>query len=215
MAAEKTDGSEPHDAEKQNVKSKEGLEYKGKQTHVDQSMPYYSEAVTPREKFVNYSLDYSNKKAAGKAEAYERGLGYTIDNADGLIEQIHTAITSGIDYYDMNATEYGIKYKFCIPITGPNGKTKNVIAVYQIDNGKEIPRMVTNYMEGNSVLKEYDLVRTLVAKEGFPIGTIGVIVSQYGDSPAYEVELWDKTSYPIDVIMYLSSEVELVEDIAR
>lgn len=26
-----------------------------------------------------------------------------------------------------------------------NGKTKNVIAVYQIDNGQSVPRMITNY----------------------------------------------------------------------
>lgn len=30
---------------------------------------------------------------------------------------------------------------------GPNGKTKNVIAVYQIDDGQENPRMVTNYLD--------------------------------------------------------------------
>ena len=33
-------------------------------------------------------------------------------------------------------------------LTGPNGKTKNVIAVYQIDKGSSTPRLVTNYVEG-------------------------------------------------------------------
>ena len=33
-------------------------------------------------------------------------------------------------------------------VTGPNGKTKNVIAVYQIDKGSNTPRLVTNYVEG-------------------------------------------------------------------
>lgn len=37
-------------------------------------MPNYTNAVTPAEKFVNYSLDYSNPNVKGKAEAYEKGL---------------------------------------------------------------------------------------------------------------------------------------------
>ena len=34
-----------------------------------------------------------------------------------------------------------------IPVKGVNGQIKNVIAVYQIDKGTDIPRMVTNYVE--------------------------------------------------------------------
>lgn len=112
-------------------------------------MPNYSDAVTPREKFVNYSLDYENKNAVGKPEAFERALGYTKENADDLIDQIHKAVTSGkVLPYGTEITEYGIKYKFRLPITGPNGKTKNVIAIYQIDAGTTKPRLVTNYVEG-------------------------------------------------------------------
>lgn len=112
------------------------------------SMPKYQHAVTPREKFIAYSLNYSNPNAKGKAEAYERGLGYTISNAEGLISQIHNYVTEGRPPYEVSRTQYGIKYKFRIPVTGPNGKTRNVIAVYQLDNGETIPRMITNYLEG-------------------------------------------------------------------
>ena len=52
------------------------------------------------------------------------------------------------------------------------------------------------------ILKENDRVRTLVEKEGFPIGTIGVIVSVYSSGPACEVELWDSDNYPVDVVTY-------------
>ena len=115
----------------------------------NQSMPNHSKAAAPAEKFVNYSLDYNNPNAVGKAEAYERALGYTKSNAQGLVSQIHNAVTSGTAKpYQVSETEYGIKYKYRIPITGPNGKTKNVIAVYQIDKGSSTPRLVTNYVEG-------------------------------------------------------------------
>ncbi len=111
-------------------------------------MPNYTNAVTPAEKFTNYSLDYSNPNAKGKAEAYEKGLGYTKDNAAGLIKQIHDFVIGGYKPYDVSQSKYGTKYKYRIPVTGPNGKTKNVIAVYQIDSGCSIPRLITNYVEG-------------------------------------------------------------------
>ena len=75
-------------------------------------MPNHNNAKTPKEKFLNYSLDYTNPKAKGKAEAYEKGLGYTKKNAKGLIEQIHNAVTSGKSSpYEISKSEYGIKYK--------------------------------------------------------------------------------------------------------
>ena len=112
-------------------------------------MPNHDKAVTPAIKFVGYSLNPDNLNARGKAEAYQRGLGYNKSNAEGLIRQISDAVTSGnVKPYDISTSPYGIKYKYRIPVTGPNGKTKNVIAVYQLDNGSEVPRMVTNYLEG-------------------------------------------------------------------
>lgn len=61
------------------------------------------------------------------------------------------------------------------------------------------------------MLKENNRVRTLVEKEGFPIGTIGVIVSVYSSEQACEVELWDSDNYPIDVVTYKLYELETVE----
>jgi hypothetical protein len=58
--------------------------------------------------------------------------------------------------------------------------------------------------------KENDRVRTLVEKEGYPVGTIGVLVSVYADGKAGEVEVWDKTSYPMDVVTYEFSELSIV-----
>lgn len=111
------------------------------------SMPNHSKAITPREKFTKYSLNPDNPNAKGKAESYKKGLGYTKENADGLISQVEKYVLSGNRPYEVSQSEFGTKYKFRIPVLGPNGKTKNVIAVYQIDNGTSIPRMVTNYME--------------------------------------------------------------------
>lgn len=61
------------------------------------------------------------------------------------------------------------------------------------------------------MFQEYDLVKTVVAKENAPAGTIGVIVGLYSAGPACEVEVWDQNNYPFDVITYEFSELELIE----
>lgn len=75
-------------------------------------------------------------------------MGFDKSNAEQLRSAIHNAIVSGkYEQYDIERGKTGIKYKYKIPVKGPNGKTKNVIAVYQIDDGQENPRMVTNYLD--------------------------------------------------------------------
>ncbi len=111
-------------------------------------MPNYDKSTTPIEKFRDYSLNPGNPNNHGKAEAYKRGLGFDKSNAEDLRSQIHNAIISGkYRPYGTETDQYGIRYKYRVPVKGPNGKTKNVIAVYQIDKGKENSRMVTNYLD--------------------------------------------------------------------
>lgn len=112
------------------------------------SMPNHQQAVTPPEKFIEYSLDYDNPNSRGKAEAYEKALGFNKSNADMLIEQIDSDVRNeSVSPIEISETEYGTKYKYRIPVKGANGQIKNVIAVYQIDKGTDIPRMITNYVE--------------------------------------------------------------------
>lgn len=112
------------------------------------TMPNHENAITPIEKFTDYSLNYDNPNAKGKAEAYENALGYTKKNADELIRQIDDAIRNeSVSPIDIVESEFGVKYKYRIPVKGANGQVKNVIAVYQVDSGDIIPRMITNYVE--------------------------------------------------------------------
>lgn len=60
------------------------------------------------------------------------------------------------------------------------------------------------------MIKEYSKVKTLVPKEGYPEGSIGVVVSLYESGPACEVELWDENSYPIDVVTYTFDELQVI-----
>lgn len=60
-------------------------------------------------------------------------------------------------------------------------------------------------------IQERDIVRTLVDKEWFLKGSRGVVVLIYSGYPVCEVEIWDETNYPIDVITYKFDELEVVE----
>lgn len=61
------------------------------------------------------------------------------------------------------------------------------------------------------MIEENSRVKTLVEKEGYKVGTIGVVVSIYSSGPACEVELWDEDSYPIDVVTYCFNELERID----
>ena len=61
------------------------------------------------------------------------------------------------------------------------------------------------------MVKEYDKVKTLVERNGYPIGSVGVVVSVYSTGHACEVELWDENEYPVDVVTYLFEELEVID----
>ena len=54
------------------------------------------------------------------------------------------------------------------------------------------------------------LVRTLVEKQGYPAGTLGIIVDVFIDKKSCDVQLLDEHSHPTEVANYLFSEIEIV-----
>ena len=62
------------------------------------------------------------------------------------------------------------------------------------------------------MVKEYDKVKTLVGKDSYPAGSVGVVVSVYSSGPDCEVELWDENEYPVDVVTYLFEELEVIDN---
>jgi len=61
------------------------------------------------------------------------------------------------------------------------------------------------------MIKENSKVETKTERDGFPIGSIGVVVSLYSTGPACEVEMWDENNYPKDVVTYLFSELKEID----
>jgi len=121
----------------------------GKKDFKSVNMPYYRKAITDESKFLHYSLDSTNPNNRGKAEAYEKALGYNLKNYKSLINQVHRKIFSGnAKMNKITVSQHGTKYEFTIPIKGINGAVKDVIVVYIIDKNAKYPRLVTNYVKG-------------------------------------------------------------------
>lgn len=107
-------------------------------------LPRYQEAFIPRAKFTEYALNPS--KDANKAEAFKKALGYTLENADDLIEQINAKLP------EYNAVEegdrgWGMTYEVVMDTTGPNGKTAKVLTAWIDDKNSGEMRLTTIHVD--------------------------------------------------------------------
>lgn len=90
-------------------------------------------------KLERYLLNAEHVDGASKAKWFEKALGFTKENAGDLAKQI---------VFDPNkavktaTTEFGTKYNQVIPITGPNGKTIDVVFAW-IENNDGVVRLIT------------------------------------------------------------------------
>lgn len=107
-------------------------------------LPKYEEVIIPKEKFTQYALN--REKDPDKAKAFERALGYTVHDADELIEQItkkipnYTAVEKG-------DRGYGMTYEVIMDIRGKNGKTAKVLTAWIDDKNNGEMRLTTVHVD--------------------------------------------------------------------
>ena len=73
-------------------------------------------------------------------------LGYTLENVDDLIKQIHVKLP------EYNAVEkgdrgWGMTYEVVMNITGPNGKTAKVLTAWIDDKNSSEMRLTTVHVD--------------------------------------------------------------------
>jgi hypothetical protein len=110
------------------------------------ALPNYQNAVLPREKLEKYVLDPTNSVGKHKAVVFESALGFVQSNWDLLAK----AMLDNLPYYEAvlgRQDGYGQRYNVTMPITGPNGKTADVLTAWIIDTGEVDPRFVTAYLK--------------------------------------------------------------------
>lgn len=108
-------------------------------------LPNYKQAIIPEEKFTKYALDINNPKGKDKAIAFEKALGYNLNNYEKLIENIR----NNLDKF--NAIEkpdkgYGKVYEMIMTLTGENGKNANIKTGWLIDKKTKETRLTSAYV---------------------------------------------------------------------
>lgn len=97
-------------------------------------------------KLLGYALNYS--VAQDKARAFEDALGYTVENAALLKQNIMSHIDED-RFVEKGDNGYGMRYEFIMELTGPNGKKANVLTAWIQDGEKK--RLVSAYVTKRKV----------------------------------------------------------------
>ena len=98
--------------------------------------------VIPAEKLRNYLLSPTHPIGRYKATFF-RMLGYDPSNWQVLDADLRSLLS--LDAEQLDVTEYGRKYAVTGSITGPNGRLAEIVSVWIILAGEEMPRFVTAY----------------------------------------------------------------------
>ena len=114
-------------------------------------LPNYQNAIIPAEKFTEYALNPLKDK--NKAEAFEKALGYNLNNSDKLIENIK----NNIDKFSAKEKEdlgYGPRYEITMKLLGENNKEANVKTAWIIDKDTKQTRLTSAYVTSKQWKKE-------------------------------------------------------------
>lgn len=107
-------------------------------------LPRYKEAVIPKPKFTQYALNPD--KDPDKARAFKSALGYDLDNANDLIEQINAKLPE-YEAVPKGDRGWGMTYEVIMDITGPNGKTAKVLTAWIDDKNNGEMRLTTVHVD--------------------------------------------------------------------
>ena len=103
-------------------------------------------AKIPDEKLTEYALNFEHPTGKEKAKAFKEALGYTKESYTDLKTKILDAFDEKELVYKRE-DKYGKRYEQIMQITGPNGKTANVLTAWIKDNDNAEPRLTSIYVD--------------------------------------------------------------------
>lgn len=106
-------------------------------------LPNYKEAFIPKEKFTEYALN--PKKDKNKSEAFERALGYNLNNYQKLIDNIQNNINK-FNAIEKENNGFGKRYEILMTLIGENKKVANVKTAWIIDKETGKTRLISAYV---------------------------------------------------------------------
>jgi len=104
-------------------------------------LPNQERAVIAPEKLVHYLLNTEHKRGGTKARVLAH-FGYRADNWHQLDEDIRRFHLNA-EVERMRQTSYGVRYEIHAPLHTPSGQTLMLRTVWQIDEGSDVPRLIT------------------------------------------------------------------------
>jgi len=104
-------------------------------------MKFPAHALIAREKLAGYLLRQlpENDKSGFLAQA-----GYTLAHAERLERDLSDQILTREAQF-VEQTEYGGKYSIQGPLTGPNGRTLNVVTIWMTEDATGLTKFITLY----------------------------------------------------------------------
>jgi len=106
-------------------------------------IPNVAQAYVPESKIVDYLLSPTHPDGRSKA-AFFASFGFHRDAWTELADALrrHAGAHDVVSAVD---TQFGRKYRVEGPLPCPDGRNPNILAVWAIDFGSEIPRFVTAF----------------------------------------------------------------------
>ncbi|MBW4508684.1 MAG: hypothetical protein KME64_19545 [Scytonematopsis contorta HA4267-MV1] len=115
-------------------------------------LPKAEEAEIDPRKFEEYSFNPNNPSNQGKWMAFE-AVGYDVQTNQGrqagandVIRQLREGLINTPAAQGQVST-YGVRFQVKVRIQGFNGREGTLVTSWQIDNGKDIPKLITNWLQ--------------------------------------------------------------------
>ncbi|MEH2047382.1 DUF6883 domain-containing protein [Nostoc sp.] len=115
-------------------------------------LPKAKDAEIDPHKFEEYSMNPNNLSNQGKWMAFA-AIGYNVQNAEArkaatvdVIRQLREGLGNAPAVKGQTSI-YSFRFQVKVRIQGLNKREVTLVTNWQIDNGKEIPRLITNWLE--------------------------------------------------------------------
>lgn len=117
-------------------------------------LPNYQNATIPESKIFGYALNPNNAIGKHKALVFQSALGYNLNNGKELINNILNNL-GNFERDTHRSDKFGERFNVTMELTGPNGKTANVVTGWIIDYDKDYPRLTTLFVDAKKEAVRY------------------------------------------------------------
>jgi hypothetical protein len=105
-------------------------------------LPNCALATIAQEKLTEYLLNIRHQRGGTKARLLAQ-FGYTVQHWRRLEADIRHGLDAEVDL--IRPTEYGTRYEIRMTLQTPLGVPLTVRTIWQIDDGTDVPRLITLY----------------------------------------------------------------------